>query len=87
MKKKRIFKKNIYRQGRENRVLGKTVEKTNWKKKMTKKRISKKIFNAVKNRALGKKVEKKKQNIFAEKNLEKKSVLEFFPQKTFWVAE
>ena len=29
----------------------------------------------------------KKQNIFVEKNLEKKNVLEFFPPKYFWAAE
>ena len=56
-------------------------------KKNEKKRISKKIFKVVKNKVLGKKVGKKKQNIFAEKNLEIKNVLEFFPKKHFWARQ
>ena len=38
----------------------------------------------MKNRVLGKKVEKKKQNIFVEKNLEKKNLLEFCTKKHVW---
>ena len=52
---------------------------------MKKKRISKKIFNVVKNRVLGKKVEKKKAKYFfgkkfggKKKYLEKKNILEIF---------
>ena len=49
-------------------------------KKMKKKRISKKIFKVVENRVLAKKVGKKKQNIFAGKNMAKKIFWKhFFP--------
>ena len=71
------FEKKKIVTGKSNKI---NLIKKKRRKKMKKKRISKKIFKVVKNRVLEKKKLKKKQNIFAEKNLEKKNILEiFFP--------